>query len=1165
MSTSLRLLMLEDNPLDAELVLLELRRAGFDPDWQRVETEADFLDRLQPELDIILSDYDMPEFSGPRALELLKQSGIDIPFIIISGTIGEDVAVDVMKLGATDYLLKDRLTRLGISVRQAIEQGKLRQERAKATEALQKSEADLRELAAELEREKALLSAAQTVAKMGSWDTDLSTMAVVWSTETYRIFEVTPEQFQPTHQGFLALVYSDDREAVAQAFVDSYDRRSVSSIEHRLLMADGRIKVVEEHWQVFHSEEGKAFRALGTCRDITERKRVEEELLWKTTFLEAQVNSTIDGLLVVDAQGRKILQNQRMTDLFKIPQPFADNPDDKDQLEWVTSMMVDPKSFIERVLNLYAHPEEISRDEIELKNGTVLDRYSSPVIGKDGAYYGRIWTFRDITERKSAATALFESKRFLQSTLNALTSHIAILDEHGSIVEVNAAWDRFANDNNFRGSYKGVGDNYLRLCDSAAGRFSEEAALVAVGIREVMAGKRNEFHLEYPCHTPQKQRWFFVRVTRFGGDGPLRVVVAHENISERKQAEESLRDSEERFRQLAENIQEVFWISDAAKRQVFYISPAYEAVWGRSCESLYSSILTWHEALHPEDRERVIEASRTKQIDGTYDEEYRILRPDGSLRWIRDRAFPVQNASGETYRIVGVARDISERKHAGDRLREQASLLDKARDAILVRDLDHGITFWNKSAEQLYGWTAEEALGNKASDLLYQDPSAYDKAVETVISQGEWHGEIQQITRAGMPVLVEARWTLVRDAAGRPKSILAINTDITEKKKLEQQFLRAQRMESIGTLAGGIAHDLNNVLAPIMMSIELLRLTSRDERAQSMLSTIESSAKRGADMVQQILSFARGVEGQQEMINPQLIIEEIQNLVQDTFPKNIFFQADMPADPPAFLGDHTQVHQILLNLCVNARDAMPCGGTLSISVKSITLDENYAALHASGKPGDYVMIKVTDTGSGIPPQILEKIFDPFFTTKELGKGTGLGLSTVLAIVKSHDGFLNVYSEPGKGTTFTLFFPACVSVSDAPGQIEVMHPRGRGELILVVDDEAAVRTITQQTLEAFGYRTLVAADGSEALTLYSQHQAEVTAVLTDMMMPMMDGPATIQVLKQMNPALKIIAASGLSNEGAAARAAGMGVRHFLPKPYTAQTVLTALRRVLDADT
>ncbi len=1022
MPQPLRVLIVEDNPLDAELVLRELRRTGFDPDWQRVETEQDYLDRLKPDLDIILSDYDMPAFSGLRALELLKHSGMDIPFIIISGTIGEAVAVDVMKLGATDYLLKDRLVRLGISVKQAIEQGSLRRERAKA----------------------------------------------------------------------------------------------------------------------------------------------EEELRWKTAFLEAQVNSTLDGILVVDQQGRKILQNQRTVDIFKIPQHIADDKDDREQLQWVTDMTVNPEAFIDRVLHLYAHPDEIGRDEIELKNGTVLDRYSSPVVGSDGKYYGRIWTFRDITERKTTATALLESKRFLQSTLNALTSHIAILDEHGTIIEVNAAWNRFASENNFTGAHRGVGDNYLRLCDSSSGRFSEEAALVAAGIRAVMAGQRQEFHLEYPCHCSQEQRWFVVRVTRFDGDGSLRVVVAHENISERKQAEDALRESEERFRQLAENIQEVFWISDSTKNQVFYVSPAYETIWGLSCASLYASPKTWLESIHPDDRERVLEAA-TRQTGGTYDEEYRILRPDGSLRWIRDRAFPVQNASGETYRVVGVARDISERKHAENQLREQASLLDKARDAILVRDLDHGITFWNKSAEQLYGWTAGEVIGRKASELLYRDLVVFEKAIEEVITLGEWHGEIQQVTKAGVPILIEARWTLVRDADGRPQSILAINTDITEKKKLEQQFLRVQRMESIGTLAGGIAHDLNNVLAPILMSIELLRLTSRDERARSMLSTIETSAKRGADMVRQILSFARGVEGQRVMITPRQIIEEMQHLVQDTFPKNILCHVDLPAVLPAFLGDPTQVHQVLLNLCVNARDAMPGGGTLAISARSFSVDENYAASHPGARPGAYVMLKVADTGTGIPPEVVEKIFDPFFTTKELGKGTGLGLSTVLAIVKSHDGFLNVETEPGQGTSFLVNFPADLSsAEDAMAAQENMNPRGQGELILIVDDEAAVCAITRQTLEAFGYRVLVAADGTEAVSLYTRHQAEVAVVLTDMMMPIMDGPATIHVLKHLNPGVKIIAASGLANDGGAARAAGMGVKHFLPKPYTAQTVLTTLRLALKDD-
>jgi two-component system, cell cycle sensor histidine kinase and response regulator CckA len=509
-------------------------------------------------------------------------------------------------------------------------------------------------------------------------------------------------------------------------------------------------------------------------------------------------------------------------------------------------------------------------------------------------------------------------------------------------------------------------------------------------------------------------------------------------------------------------------------------------------------------------------------------------------------------------------RDITERKLAEERIEEQAALLDKARDAILVRDLQGKILFWNKGAERMYGWTGPEVIGQNIGGLLYTDPKKFEAANGLAISQGEWQGELQHLTKDRSEITIEARWTLIRDNEGHPKSVLAINTDVTDRKKIEAQFMRAQRMESIGTLAGGIAHDLNNILAPIMMAIDLLKDLSTDPQAKMILDTIEVSAKRGSDIVRQVLSFARGLEGERIEVPPKDLLKDLESIIKNAFPKDIRLQLSVPNDTWMILGDPTQVHQILLNLCVNARDAMPNGGNLTIGVENCVLDEQYSAMNIQAKPGRYIIISVTDTGMGMPPSLVDKIFEPFFTTKDLNKGTGLGLSTVMAIVKSHGGTINVYSEVGKGTEFKVYLPASETPSEAQNHLtqQNLSPRGNGETVLVVDDEASILIITNQTLEAFGYRVLSATDGAEAVAIYAQHKNEIAVVLTDMMMPIMDGTAVIRALRKINPKVKMIAASGLTANGSVAKVSDAGVKHFLTKPYTAGTLLKEIRATLD---
>ena len=630
------------------------------------------------------------------------------------------------------------------------------------------------------------------------------------------------------------------------------------------------------------------------------------------------------------------------------------------------------------------------------------------------------------------------------------------------------------------------------------------------------------------------------------------------DVTEHRKAEKTLTESEARFRSYFELPLHGIAINSPAKGWI-QANDRICSILGYPRDELMT--MSWAEITYAEDLEGdLLQFGRlmSGEID-QYELEKRFVRKDGRVIWTSIAVGGVRNPDGSLAYSIGVLSDIDERKQAEEILREQATLLDKAQDAIIVHDLNDRILYWNHSAERLYGSTAAESVGRPIKQLLYHDSAAFLHAKEKTLSKGEWVGEIQQCSSTGQLLVVEGRWTLVRDDHGRPKSILTINTDITERKNLEQQFLRAQRMESIGTLAGGIAHDLNNVLAPILMSIELLRMEETNPRRLGILTTIESSTRRGADMIKQVLSFARGVMEQQDDVRVGSLLEEIEKIINETFLKNIRVNCTIPADLWTVQGDPTQLHQVVLNLCVNARDAMPEGGTLGITASNAILDEVYAAMNIEAKPGPYLIIEVADSGAGMPPAVMERIFEPFYTTKEQGKGTGLGLSTSQAIVKAHGGFIRVESDGASGTKFSVYLPAHTA-SGAPAEAPVLGdlPQGAGELVMVVDDEAAVRQITRETLETFGYRVLQASDGVEAIALYTARQDEIDVVLTDMMMPVMDGPTMILVLTRLNPQVRIIAASGLYVDSMRAKASAAGVRHFLPKPYAADAMLRALR-------
>jgi PAS domain S-box-containing protein len=938
------------------------------------------------------------------------------------------------------------------------------------------------------------------------------------------------------------------------------------------------------------------------------------------------------------------------------------------QLDWVIRQVKDSAAFAGKVAYLHHHPNEISRDEIELVNGKFFDCSSAPVQGADEKYYGRIWTFRDITEPKQAekktaeqvrlmamaervgklgAWALefpgphvvwsdeiyhihevppdfqpdFESaltfypsaarqklreallsklpydleldfitakgqKRFVRTTSAVEVKDDQVVRRYGllqdlterkrsetrfrALVDSNVQGVVFWNRN---GAIAGANDAFLKLIgytreDLESGRIDwikltppEYAHLDRHSLEEISVGGvcspyRKEYIRKDGSRVP-----ILLGAAAFEDD-PDQGVCFVIDLTERELAERAQRLSEERFSHAFEYAPNGMIILSTDGNLITANRTLCHLI-GYSLAELTQKKI--HDITHPDDIGEELEYI-SRMLSGEihhYEIEKRYLHKDGHEVWVHLNSSLVRDLNNQPLYFIKQIQDVSQIKSANEQIEEQAALIDEASDAIFSRDLENRVVFWNKGAERLYGWSAEEVEGRCVKDLLQLDSDQFETAEKKLQQTGQWNGEIQTKTKAGATIFINSRWTLLRDSKGQPRSVLTIDTDVTERRKLEQQFLRAQRMESIGTLAGGIAHDLNNILAPILMSIDVLKSLSANAEALEILETIRVSAKRGADIVRQVLSFARGVEGKRIEVQPKHIVEDIENIVKNTFPKNVNVTTIIPRNTWTILGDPTQIHQILLNLCVNARDALPNGGNLTLKVENFVLDDQYSVMKDRAKPGPYVQISVIDSGTGIPPDLRERIFEPFFTTKEVTKGTGLGLSTVMAIVKSHGGMIDVYSEVNQGTTFKVYLPAIETSPDRERMqtAEITLPRGNGEMILVVDDESSILTITCQTLLAFGYRVLKAADGAEALAIYAENKNEVAVVLTDMMMPVLHGPALIRALKRMNPDLKIIAATGFSAEADVPSATEHGVDRFITKPYTAGTLLKTLHETL----
>ncbi len=903
-------------------------------------------------------------------------------------------------------------------------------ERRLAEEAMHEQEAVQRSMAEQLTNETRRLYQSQAVANVGSWETNVTTLDVIWTPEAFRIFETTPEQFQPTHAGFLEFVHPDDRKKVGDAFARSLGQPGSFSVEHRLLLLGGKIKHVEERWHNFNDAAGKPLRVVGTCQDITERKQAEDALRASEEQFRLLVNLAPVGVYLADEQGRCTYVNPKWCEMagMSMADALGDgwrrgiHPENRDTVLSSWNRMVESDGRWGQEYR-FQTPD----GEVTWVYGVVASRRNAA-----GKIVGYIGINTDITERRQTEAKRDEIERFFHAIADSIPGMVGYWDFDLRNRFANRAYLEWFG----RSEPEMMGITMQELMGEELFRKNEPH------IRAVLRGEIQQFERDLkkpdgqvgylwaqyiPHRIEGKMVGFFAMVT---------------DITAVKVAEAHSRASDQQLREVIDSIDAIIWEADAITFQFESVSSNAERLLGYATTDWLMPNF-WADHIHPEDRDHAVQhcVECTGRLDN-YVLEYRFIAKDGRVVWLRDDV-----------RVV-----------------------------------------------------AED---------------------------------------------------------GKPHWLRGLMFDITATRAMEAQLRQSQKMEAVGTLAGGIAHDLNNILSPTLLIAPMLKDKLPDAQSLELLTMIEEGARRGAKIISQLLTFSRGAEGKRGPVQVRHELKAMVAIIRETFPRDITVSEKLPADLWPVIADATQIHQVVLNLCVNARDAMRSGGKITLAAENVNIVEPSTAINEPTKPGPYVRLTISDTGQGIPRENLERIFEPFFTTKEIGQGTGLGLSTVLGIVRSHGGFILVDSELGAGSSFKVLLPADQNAVATVVGPKSSTPVGRQELILIVDDEPAIRHTLSLALKKNNYRVLTAESGRGAMDLFEANRESVRLLLTDIMMPGMYGTTLIRLLREQAPQLRVIAATGLHDENRREELAAMGVTNILSKPCLVDDVLEAVSRELAA--
>lgn len=649
-------------------------------------------------------------------------------------------------------------------------------------------------------------------------------------------------------------------------------------------------------------------------------------------------------------------------------------------------------------------------------------------------------------------------------------------------------------------------------------------------------------------------------------DEQARNVATEKDVTQSKPAEQLLGDREDRFRQLAENMREVFFVMDAHFRETLYINPAYEEIWGRSCQSLYDKPSSFLEPIPLDDRKRLVESIlRNQRGEITPDIEFRVTQPNGDLRWVLAHAAPIRDEHGEVYRISGMALDITERRSAQEALAvseaRYRTLTDASFDGIAI--VDEGIVCEaNRGFAEMFGYEVIDVIGRAVADFVAE--GSLVEVRRHMENQVDGSYELVGKRKDGREIILEAT-AKTHEVAGRPERVTALR-DITEKRQLENHFRQAQKMEAVGRLAGGVAHDFNNLLTVIISYTELLSLdVAPNDPVRGDLDQIRKAADAAAALTRQLLAFSRQQLVQPRAVRLEDVVANAEGLLKRLVGDGIEVVCALNEVPSTVMIDPGQLEQVLMNLGANARDAMPTAGKLTIETSTVDLDETYVRTHYPATPGHFAVLAVSDTGVGMDSKTQAQIFEPFFTTKEVGRGTGLGLATVYGIVKQSAGFIWVYSEPGKGTTFKIYLPIvqqpATRIEHAPVLGDV---KGGTETVLVVEDAPTVRSLVLEVLARYGYTVLEAVGSLEALDMAKSHDGRIDLLLTDVVMPELSGRELAERLADVHPEMRVLYMSGYADDAVMRHGVLTPGAAFVQKPFTPAGLALKVRDLLDAE-